>query len=79
MRGRGFAKFDIRLLDLSCTGFRAEAHYALNEHDIIWVTVPGLQSLEAKVAWRHKNIVGAKFTNPLHPAVLGHILGTQIS
>ena len=52
LRDRHSNKYDVRLLDLSVTGFRAEAHYALDAGQIVWLTIPGMQGLEATVAWR---------------------------
>ncbi|MBN8816490.1 MAG: PilZ domain-containing protein [Sphingomonas sp.] len=74
LRNRATAKFDIRIIDMSVTGFRAEAHYGLNVGDIVWIKLPGLQGLEANIAWRHKEIVGGHFRQPLHPAVLDHLI-----
>jgi hypothetical protein len=74
LRNRTAAKFDIRIRDISVTGFRAEAHYGLDVGDIVWVTLPGLQGLEATIAWRRKEIIGGRFRQPLHPAVLDHLI-----
>ena len=68
------ARFDIRVLDMSVTGFRAEAHYGLDPGDLVWIKLPGLQGLEATIAWRDKEIVGGRFCQPLHPAVLDHLI-----
>jgi hypothetical protein len=74
LRNRTAAKFDIRVLDMSVTGFRAEAHYGLDPGDLVWVTLPGLQGLEATIAWRRKDVIGGRFSQPLHPAVLDHLI-----
>src|SRR3546814_9894483 len=52
LRDRGTAKFEIDVIDLSTTGFRAETSFTLWEGPIVWLTLPGLASLEATVAWR---------------------------
>lgn len=74
LRNRTASKFDIRILDMSVTGFRAEAHYGLDPGDVVWVTFPGLQGLEATVAWRRGELIGGYFRQPLHPAVLDHMI-----
>lgn len=74
MRNRTAAKFDIRVLDMSVSGFRAEAHYGLDVGDHVWITLPGLQGLEANIAWRRKDVIGGRFSQPLHPAVLDHLI-----
>jgi hypothetical protein len=35
--------------------------------------LPGLASLEAQIAWFRQNQFGARFHQPLHPAVFEHI------
>jgi hypothetical protein len=74
LRDRHSNKYDVNLLDLSVTGFRAEAHYALDAGQIVWLTIPGMQGLEATVAWRRGTVIGCSFRNPLYPAVLDHIV-----
>jgi hypothetical protein len=76
LRDRASNKYDVRLLDLSVTGFRAEAHYSLDAGQIVWLTIPGMQGLEATVAWRRGTVIGCNFRNPLYPAVLDHIVRT---
>ncbi|MDQ2878761.1 MAG: PilZ domain-containing protein [Pseudomonadota bacterium] len=67
------AKFDIDLLDLSVTGFRAEADYTLHAGDIVWINLPGLAGIEATIAWREGRVIGAAFRQPLYPAVFDHL------
>lgn len=76
LRDRHSNKYDAHILDLSVTGFRAEAHYSLDAGHIVWLTIPGMQGLEATVAWRRGNVIGCRFRNPLYPAVLDHVVKT---
>ncbi len=76
LRDRHSNKYDVHLLDLSVTGFRAEAHYALDAGQIVWLAIPGMQGLEATVAWRHGLEIGCSFRQPLYPPVLDHIVKT---
>ncbi|THD38184.1 MAG: PilZ domain-containing protein [Sphingomonas sp.] len=76
LRDRASNKYDVHLLDLSITGFRAEAHYSLDAGSIVWLTMPGLQGLEATVAWRRGTVIGCRFRQPLYPAVFDHIVKT---
>ena len=73
LRESGSGRFAIEVLDLSPSGFRAEATFVLNPGDRVWISLPGLTGLEAKVAWRRGTIIGAAFHAPLHPAVFDHI------
>ena len=74
LRDRGQTKFEVDVLDLSATGFRAETSFTLWPGTIVWLTLPGLGSLEAVVAWRDKLLYGCSFAKPLHPAVFDHVL-----
>ena len=76
LRDRAGNKYDVHLLDLSVTGFRAEAHYGLDAGTIVWLTIPGLQGLEATVAWRRGAVIGCQFRQPLYPAVFDHVVRT---
>jgi len=76
LRDRHSNKYNVRLLDLSVTGFRAEAHYALDAGQIVWLAIPGMQGLEATVAWRRGLEIGCSFRQPLYPPVLDHIVKT---
>ena len=74
LRDRGTTKFEIEVVDLSTTGFRAETGFTLWEGHTVWLTLPGLASLEATVAWRDGFTYGCAFAQPLHPAVFDHIV-----
>ncbi|MBN8815376.1 MAG: PilZ domain-containing protein [Sphingomonas sp.] len=74
LRDRRSNKFHVHLVNLSTTGFQAEAHPSLDPGAIVWLTIPGLQGLEATVMWRNRDVVGCKFNHPLHPAVFDHLV-----
>lgn len=74
LRDRASNKFHIHLVDLSTTGFQAEAHPSLDPGAIVWLAIPGMQGLEARVMWRQRAVVGCQFSQPLHPAVFDHLV-----
>ncbi|MGN6269443.1 MAG: PilZ domain-containing protein [Sphingomonas sp.] len=75
LRDRGSSKFAVTVLDISTTGFRAECAFRLHEGTLVWLTLPGMAGLEAHVAWCDGNFLyGFVFTQPLHEAVLDHIV-----
>ena len=41
---------------------------------LCWLTLPGLESLQAEVVWWQDNIVGCAFANLLSPIVHDNIL-----
>lgn len=69
----GANPYEVELHDLSATGFRMQTYTrpAIGSH--IWVTIPGLQSLEAIVRRHVGNDVGCEFVHPLHPSVAAHL------
>lgn len=73
VREFGGSKFEVELLDISVTGFRFKTLYSVKLHAEITITLPGLSSLVAKIAWHSDPFYGAAFINPLHPAVRDHI------
>lgn len=75
LRDRGQTRFEIDVVDLSQSGFRAETSFTLWPGTVVWLTLPGLAPLEAVVAWRDKAAYGCAFAKPLHPAVFDHIIG----
>ena len=74
VRDRSQSRFKIRIMDLSMTGFRAETAFTLRPGSLVWITLPGLQGLEATIAWQRGEHIGAAFRQPLHPAVFEHIV-----
>jgi len=74
LRDRGTTKFEIDVVDLSLSGFRAETSFSLQPGNTVWLTLPGLAALEAVVAWKDKFRYGCAFFKPLHPAVFDHIV-----
>ena len=67
-------KFRTILSDLSVTGFKMECCTSLDAEKLVFVTIPGLQTLGAHIRWVHYHDYGCEFTAPLHPAVLAHIV-----
>ncbi len=76
LRGRGIPGFDVTLVDMSTSGFRAEAVFRMNIGQTVWLKLPGLSGLEASVAWRGPLVYGFSLHQPLHPAVFEHLVAT---
>jgi hypothetical protein len=69
LRKSGYHRTGVILHDLSNTGCRVELPERVTEGEMVWVSFPGLESIEARVAWSDNWIAGLKFTKPIHPAV----------
>ena len=70
LRQRGASGVTVQILDLSTHGFRASTHLDLQQGADVWLKLPGLEPLHAKVAWSNAHFIGCAFERPLHPAVL---------
>ena len=70
LRQRGASGVTVAILDLSTHGFKASTHLDLQTGADVWLKLPGLEALHAKVAWANAHFIGCSFEKPLHPAVL---------
>lgn len=70
LRRRGASCVAVEILDLSTHGFRAATHLELERGTDVWLKLPGLEALHARVAWMQGYLLGCEFVQPLHPAVL---------
>ena len=70
IRQRGASSVAAQIVDLSTHGFRASTHLDLQLGADVWLKLPGLEAMHARVAWANSHFVGCSFARPLHPAVL---------
>jgi PilZ domain len=70
LRQRGAHAVTVQIVDLSTTGFRAATHLEMLPGADVWLKLPGLESLHARVVWMRGHLMGCEFIRPLHPAVL---------
>lgn len=73
LREPGSTKFRVTIDDMSQSGFRCNTSFTLIPNNVVWLTIPGLAPLEARVAWRKGYLYGFAFALPLHVAVFEHI------
>ena len=74
IRQRGASAVGAHIIDLSTHGFRASTHLDLQIGADVWLKLPGLEAMHAKVAWTNSHFIGCSFERPLHPAVLQMIV-----
>ncbi|MGY6552009.1 MAG: PilZ domain-containing protein [Erythrobacter sp.] len=60
--------------DLSISGFSAASISRMHEGQLCWLTLPGLEALQAQVVWWDNCIVGCAFSELLSPIVHDNIL-----
>ena len=74
MRPSGSRGFAVIVRDLSLSGVACEALTAMSPGTRIWLTLPGLSALQAKIVWNDGTMVGCAFDTLLNPAVMQNIL-----
>lgn len=74
LRASGGRAFQTVVHDLSISGFSAAAISRMHPGQFCWITLPGLESLQAEVVWWDSSIVGCAFAELLSPIVHDNIL-----
>ena len=74
LRQSGGRPFQTTVNDLSLSGFSAVAVSRIHPGTICWLTLPGLESLQAEVIWWEDQMIGCAFANLLSPIVHDNIL-----
>ncbi|MDF8333901.1 PilZ domain-containing protein [Novosphingobium cyanobacteriorum] len=74
LRGSGAKGFHTVVNDLSLGGFCATALNRMHVGSHCWLTLPGLESLQATVIWWQNGQVGCAFSQLLSPIVHDNIL-----
>ena len=69
LRASGMRAFQTVVNDLSLSGFSATAVTRMHPGTVCWLTLPGLQSLQAEVIWWESSLTGCAFVNLLSPIV----------
>jgi hypothetical protein len=64
LRPNDWSSLEVRLVDLSPDGFRAECEATMLRGSAIRIDLPGLGEVEAQVTWRRDGEIGARFITP---------------
>lgn len=68
-RRTGDHRYRVNILDFSPEGCRIESPVTVSVGDTIWMSLPGLESIQGEVAWVRDWSVGVEFARPLYPSV----------
>ena len=68
-RRAGDQRYRVNILDFSPEGCRMELPVNVSPGDTIWISLPGLESIQAEVCWVKDWTVGVEFARPLYPSV----------
>lgn len=74
LRISGARPFQTVVNDLSLSGFSATSINRLHPGTVCWLTLPGLESLQAHVVWWEDNMCGCAFIQLLSPIVHDNLL-----
>ncbi len=74
LRASGMRAFQTVVNDLSLSGFSATAVNRMHPGSVCWLTLPGLESLQAEVVWWENGLCGCAFASLLSPIVHDNIL-----
>ena len=69
LRPSGTKGFQTVVNDLSLSGFSALAITRMHPGTICWLSIPQLESMEARVIWWNNSLVGCAFGRLLSPIV----------
>lgn len=75
VRERGRSALTARIESLSRLGCSISSYRFIAPGGLVWIKLPGLESLSGHVTWCHEFDAGVSFDQPLHPAVLGRLTG----
>ena len=68
-RRAGDHRYRVNIVDFSPDGCRIESPVRVAKGDLIWISLPGLESIQGEVCWVKQWTVGIQFARPLYPSV----------
>jgi hypothetical protein len=75
IREHGGGRQQVDVVDLSQSGFRMRTGSFIPHDKVIFLTLPGYNPLEARIAWHEREQYGCEFVQRLHEAIYDDILG----
>ncbi len=66
-------RFKVSVIELSRSGFRMHSASFVEKGKAIFLTMPGFEPLEARIAWYDKEYYGCEFSQRLHVAIYDHL------
>jgi hypothetical protein len=65
LRPNSWSSLQVRMLDLSASGFRAECEARVKPGGSVSLDVPGIGAVDAQVEWQRGDQFGARFFEPI--------------
>lgn len=77
LREPGAAIADAEVLNLSTDGFMARTGLTLEQGQIVYLKLPGMEAQKSRVAWVEADKAGFEFSAPLHGALIAQLTATE--
>lgn len=74
LRASGSKGYQTVVNDLSLSGFSATSISRLHPGTLCWLTLPGMESMQAEVVWWDNGLAGCAFAQLLSPIILDNLL-----
>lgn len=68
------SRYPVDLLDFSPQGCCISPPVRVEPGESVWLRIPGMESIHAKVAWTEQWKAGLSFDTPFHPAVFDSVV-----
>ncbi len=74
LRASGGKGYQTVVCDLSMSGFSASAMSRIHPGSYCWLTLPGMESMAAKVIWWDNGLVGCAFEKLIAPIIFEDLM-----
>jgi PilZ domain len=68
-RRSGEHRWRVNILDFSPDGCRVDLPVRVVPDDTVWISLPGIETIQGTICWVREWEAGVEFTSALHPAV----------
>jgi hypothetical protein len=65
----GEHRWRVNILDFSPEGCRVDLPVKVDVEDLVWISLPGIESIQGIVCWVKEWEAGVQFAKPLYPSV----------
>jgi hypothetical protein len=72
-RKMGRTPFRVKVVDLSQTGCHIETTSRVTAGDTVWISLKGIEAIEAVIRWETPFGFGCEWAHPMHVSVFDHI------
>lgn len=67
-------RYRVDLIDFSPQGCCISPPVRVPQGESVWLRIPGMEAIHAKVAWTEQWKIGLEFDTPFHPAVFDNVV-----